>query len=297
MAEDESGSGRGGELSAAVVVGQADIRDPAVRRLVEPGTLTRLSALELRDRYLSAVWVTGSPVAVAAARIDTAGGFSEIVSLATVAPYKDSGALGRAIAHLRAVVGATGLRVVFEPTGPVADHVAAALSAGGFAPGGPGWRWFEFIPEEVARVRSALRLPSRRTAVTAAALGREQMAFLLARGHRPHPDDLPECSPVLLDPEGHPLAFLIVRRGRPGNLAHWAWVEPGHRRGALLIDLGDRMFELLQRHGRHDPVRFRAREDNRAMGHLLDGSLAVVVRPLHRVRSWRIAAAAGQPGT
>lgn len=273
-----------------MVMGQADVFAPAVRRLVEPETLARLSELELRDRYLSAVWVADSPVAVAAARLDPTIGRGEIVSLATLAEYKDSAALSRAIAHLRGVVNGTGMDIVFEPTGSVAEHVAVALSAAGLAPDGPGWRWYEFRPEAVVQVRDALRLPGRPTAITTAALDPAQSGFLRHRGHRPHPDDLPECSPVLVDPDGTPLAFLIVRRGRPGNIAHWAWVEPLHRRGALVIDLGDRMFELLQLHGRHDAVRFRTREDNLAMGHLLDGSLNSVVRPLDRVRSWRCAA-------
>ena len=275
-------------MPAKLLSGQGDIADPALRRLIEPDSLRLLEGIPFRDRYLSAVWVKEVPIAAVGARIDNMTRHAEIVSLGCLTDFRDSTALAVAVRQLCGALTGSGIDVAFDPRGPIADHIAANLSAGGMAPEGAEWRWFQFLPEGLSALRASIQPESTPPVCRLSDLAPEQVDVMRTRGKfEPHPDDIGECSPVILGPDQQPIAFLILRRNQPGSVVHWSWVDPQQRRQGLLLVAGDMLFDMLEHNPQAAPVRFRMRVDNKEMRHLVDGAMAGAVQPLFTTRTWK----------
>lgn len=251
-------------MAGEVTVGAGRLSDPAVRRLIEPSTLPALE-----PSAVSVVRVKDVPVAVAAARLFA--GRAEILSLAALADARDTPVLGWAVQDLRSRAE---YPVVYEPLAPVAPHVQAALRAGGLRPDGPKFAWFEFVPEVVAVLRPQvpLRWETR------------PLSQVSVAGYLPNPDDLPGCSPVLLD-DGRPVAYAVLRRIVGGRVVHWAWVAPERRGEGLIIQLCAGMFVLLDDQP-DAPLGFRVDTSNVEMQHAIQTAPAGVVRFVYTLPTW-----------
>jgi hypothetical protein len=253
-------------MTGEVTVGAGRLSDPAVCRLVEPSTLP---ALESGPCAVSAVRVKDVPVAVVAARLFA--GRAEILSLAALADARETPVLGWAVQDLRSRAE---YPVVYEPLSPVAPQVQAALRAGGLRPDGPQFAWFEFVPEVVTVLRPQVPLRWEM----------RPLSEVSVAGHLPNPDDLPGCSPVLLD-GGRPVAYAVVRRSVGGRVVHWAWVAPDRRREGLIIQLCAGMFVLLD----DEPdasLGFRVDTSNAEMEHAIRAAPAGVVRRVYTLPTW-----------
>lgn len=253
-------------MTGEVTVGPGHLADPAVHRLIEPSTM---ASLESGPSAISVVRVKDIPVAVAAAQV--VAGRVEILSLATLADARETPVLGWAVQDLRSRAGQP---VVYEPFAPLAPHVQAALRAGGLRPDGPRWSWFEFVPEVVTVLRPQVPL----------CWEVRPLSQVTVSAHVPHPDDLPGCSPVLLD-DGLVVAYAVLRRSVGGRVVHWAWVDPGRRREGLIIQLCAGMFALLDGQPTA-PLSFRVDASNTAMQHALQTAPDGVVRLLRTLPTW-----------
>lgn len=237
-------------------VGRADLHDHAVRRLIEP---MALQSLEHGPATVMAVRAKGVPVAVAAAVAH--GNRQEILSIACLEGARPTPALGWAIAGLRGAGP-----VVFDPSQPLQTHVEKALIDAGLRPAGPRWDWYELVEEAVLAARSSV------TVGTVSTLG-----SVRPPGYEPHPDDVADSSPVLLT-DGRPVAFAVIRRG---EVLHWVWVEPRHRRQGVIMQLTAALVDAGL-----TTARFRVDATNKAMRHVLDAAPAGTVRHLFTEAGW-----------
>ena len=229
-------------------------------------------------------------MAAAAARIDHGTQRAEVVSMACIVDLRESPALGLAVAHLAGSLAGGGLVVVFEPQEPVSPaHRCRIVGRRPLAPRAtvalvrvPAHRCRH---DSSSRVRHIVTGSLRVTSL--AALTQEQVEAIRSRGQfAPHPDDVGECSPVLLGEGDLPLGFVILRRSRPGSVVHWSWVDPAMRRQGLILLAGDALFDMLERNPQAVPVRFRVQTTNAASRHLVAGALADAVEPLFSTQTW-----------
>lgn len=274
-----------------VVVGAADVHDPSVRRLIEPETLQSLERDIPDHSMVSALWVRGNGAAAVAARLDPEAGTAEIVSIGCLVPLRDSDATALVLRHLAQAATAEGRRLIFEPRDFLDLPTETALRAAGLRPDGPEWLWYEFTPDGVDAKRRTVMADAIAPGVsvrTLDTLSPSQVEGMRRDSrYRPHPDDLPGCSPVLLDPDGRVAAFLILRRHPPGSVVHWSWVAPDRRRSGLILVAGDALFALTAARPELTPMMFRVERDNVESRHLVERALAPAVRFRHQTRTWQ----------
>lgn len=269
------------------IVGQADLADPAVRHLIEPGARPTLDTRPLRDRYIAALWIDEAPIAAAAARIDHGPRRAEIISLGCLTKFDETPALGAVIGHLRAAMTGVGLAVVFDPNEPVDAKTTASLRGGGLAPDGPSWQWFELRPDAVHPALRAAGPRDDNTVISLVDATDAHLQKMREKGqYRPHPDDLPQYSPIVLDAEQEVIAFVVVRRGQPAKVIQWSWVDPAHRGHAIILTVGNAMLDLLERDGEMAPLRGKADMTNAPVLHVVSGVGTAAMRPLFKTQTW-----------
>ncbi len=244
-----------------MTVGVADLKDPGVRRLVQPG---RLPVLEAGPHAATVVRVKDVPVAVAAASIGSSR--AELLSLGCVSGAWATPAPGWAVSDLRRRTAS----LVYEPAQPLPAHIAGALRAAGMRPSGQVWSWYEFHTEEAARRRDEVT-----TSLPVARLDEANPV-----GYQHHPDDRGD-SPVLLE-AGVPVAYCVLRRGDEAVEIHWAYVESSARRRGLVIELTAAIVDALG----SSPARFRVAMNNAAMRHVLEPFSPTIVGHLWDVPTW-----------
>lgn len=222
-------------MNTTMIVRRISVNAPAIADLVEPTALERLSQLPPEQVVTVATLIEGRAAAAVSAMRST-GNQWEIRSIGCRPQLIDTEVTATTLSGMRKALE-PGQSLIFEPNAPLRPALQTALKSAGFQPQHT-WLWFE-LDQQAGKVWAADQPLRGLTPSLLRNLPTTQVDYLKRVGqYVPHVDDLPDRSPVLVSPEGEPVAFAVVRQTESDVLTgHWLWVAPQHRRQKTLLVL------------------------------------------------------------